>query len=221
QLTSVVLDNDNNLQHEINIVQSNEITHKLIDFSIALDKFDKNLLKKFHNKVEKLKHSLCSIYNESFPSITLVVENCRHCYKEKTLPKKFSFDNNMDPGKVPEELQVLTKIEEILRGGQQRYKRNVINFSQDVEEFATRLSRYLSLLNVLIVCQQSERDLSAYNENLYCLPEDDSIVDQLQINQSTDNDSNGENEDIITHTIDWPRIDSNPINEFQTPEYIA
>ncbi|CAG8824198.1 23082_t:CDS:1, partial [Gigaspora rosea] len=47
----------------------------------------------------------CSICKECFPSITLVVGECRRCYNEKTLSKNFSFDNNMDPEKVPEKLQ--------------------------------------------------------------------------------------------------------------------
>ncbi|CAG8830479.1 21829_t:CDS:1, partial [Gigaspora margarita] len=63
------------------------------------------------------------------------------CYNEKTLSKKFLFDNNMDPGEVPEELQGLTEIEEMLiaqvfsvivvyrlREGQYGYRGNIINF---------------------------------------------------------------------------------------------
>ena len=77
---------------------------------------------------------------------------CRRCYKEGGTTKKFSKDNNMDPGYVPEELQDLTEIEEMLiaqvfmvmsvyrlRGGQLGYHGNVINFPQDVHEFTTKL----------------------------------------------------------------------------------
>ena len=59
----------------------------------------------------------------------------------------------MDPGEVPDELQDLTEIEEMLiarvfpvmsiyrlRGGQHGYRGNVINFPQDVQEFCTKLS---------------------------------------------------------------------------------
>ncbi|CAG8800639.1 2152_t:CDS:2, partial [Gigaspora rosea] len=35
---------------------------------------------------------------------------CCHCKGKKTLPKKFSSENNMDPGKIPEELQGLTEL---------------------------------------------------------------------------------------------------------------
>ena len=72
-------------------------------------------------------------------------EECHRCYTEKTLLKKFSTKNNMDPGEVFEELQNLTEIEKMLIirvflmisvyrlwGGQYEYHENVINFSQDV-----------------------------------------------------------------------------------------
>ncbi|CAG8823378.1 15573_t:CDS:1, partial [Racocetra fulgida] len=39
---------------------------------------------------------------------------CRHCHTEKTSTKKFSTENNIDPGNVPEELQGFTEIEEML-----------------------------------------------------------------------------------------------------------
>ncbi|CAG8835909.1 6852_t:CDS:1, partial [Gigaspora margarita] len=108
----------------------------------------------------KLKHSECPICNECFSSIILVVGECHRCYTKKTLPKKFSFGNNMDPEEVPEELQGLTEIEEMLIaqvfpvivvyrlcGGQHGYRGNIINFLQDVEEFTTRYPWHSSSLN--------------------------------------------------------------------------
>ncbi|EXX66669.1 hypothetical protein RirG_121570 [Rhizophagus irregularis DAOM 197198w] len=87
----------------------------------VLGEFERNLLKKFYNKRE-----------------------CRRCHKEKQ-PKKFSKDNNMDPGKVPDKLRDLTEIEKMLVaqvfpvmsvyrlcGGQHGYRGNVINFPQNV-----------------------------------------------------------------------------------------
>jgi hypothetical protein len=78
----------------------------------------------------------------------------------------------MDPGDVPEELQGLTQIEEMLiaqiflivsvycfRGGQYAYRGNVINFLQDVSEFTTRLPRHLSSLDILVVRRQSRNKL--------------------------------------------------------------
>ena len=67
---------------------------------------------------------------------------CHCCYYDKNTLKKFSVANNMDLGEVPEQLQRLTKIEEMLitqifpivsvyclRGDQYAYRDNVINFS--------------------------------------------------------------------------------------------
>src|SRR4051794_24469869 len=83
----------------------------------------------------------------------------------------------MDSGEVPEELQDLTEIEKMLiaqvffmmsvyrlRGGQHRYRRNVINFSQDVQEFATKLPQNSSLLDVLVIRHQSASNLEAYRD---------------------------------------------------------
>ncbi len=70
----------------------------------------------------------------------------------------------MDPGEVSNKFQDLIKIEKILiawifpimsvyklRKGQHRYYENVINFFQDVQEFASKLPQHLSLLDVLII----------------------------------------------------------------------
>ncbi|CAG8807059.1 28045_t:CDS:2, partial [Gigaspora margarita] len=94
--------------------------------STILKEYDKVLLRQFHNKMDKLKHSECPTCKECFPSITLVV------------------------GELPEELQELTEIEEMLIaqvfpvmvvyrlcGGQHGYRGNIINFPQDVEEYTT------------------------------------------------------------------------------------
>ena len=82
--------------------------------AIDLSEFKQDLLQKFHDKIDKFKHTLCPVCNESFLSIVLVKGEYRHCYTKKTLPKKFSAENNMDPGNVPKELQDLTEIEEML-----------------------------------------------------------------------------------------------------------
>lgn len=79
----------------------------------VLGKFEQELLKKFRNKVNKFKHSLCKTCNESFPSIIIIEGECRCCHLEKK-QKKFSKDNNMDPGEVPDELRDLTEIEKML-----------------------------------------------------------------------------------------------------------
>src|SRR3989337_1278848 len=103
------------------------------------------ILQNFRNKMNNIRYNFCPICNERIPLMILVKEMCRRCYTEKTLPKKFSAENNMDPGDVPEELKGLTEIEEMLiaqvftvmsvyqlRGGQNAYTGNVINFTQDI-----------------------------------------------------------------------------------------
>ncbi|CAB4420703.1 unnamed protein product [Rhizophagus irregularis] len=256
----------------------------------VLGEFERDLLKKFRNKVNKFKYSLCTTCNESFPSIVIIRGECRRCHKEKQ-PKKFLKDNNMDPGEVPDELRDLIEIEEMLvarvfpvmlvyrlRGGQHGYRGNVINFPQDVQEFASKLPRHPSLLDVLVIRHQSASNVEAFrdfkvrrdkvtqaliwlkhnnryyadviidHEILQSLPIDGTIDDQLQdINEDIDYDES-EN-DVITrtfipfppsanredtairntldriqnenHPIMWPQINGSPVNEFQTPGYIA
>ncbi|PKK75534.1 hypothetical protein RhiirC2_863195 [Rhizophagus irregularis] len=187
----------------------------------------------------------------------------------------------MDPGEVPDELRDLTEIEEMLvalRGGQHGYRGNVINFPQDVQEFASKLPRHPSLLDVLVIRRQSASNAEAFrdfkvrrdkvtqaliwlkqnnryyadviidHEILRSLPINGTIDDQLQdINEDVDYDEN--EDDVITrtfvplppsanredtairntldriqnenHPIMWPQINGNPVNEFQTPGYIA
>ena len=78
-----------------------------IDVGI-LGESERDLLKKFRNKVDEFKHSFCPTCNESFPSIVIVKGECRRCHKE-TGVKKFSKDNDMDPGEVLDELRDLTQ----------------------------------------------------------------------------------------------------------------
>src|SRR4051794_3861194 len=51
-----------------------------------------------------------------------------------------------------------------LRGRQHGYRGNVINFPQDVEEFATHLPRHLSSLDVLIVRRQFANNLTTFRD---------------------------------------------------------
>ncbi|RGB26573.1 hypothetical protein C1646_599356, partial [Rhizophagus diaphanus] len=85
--------------------------------------------------------------------------------------------NNMDPGEVPDELQNLTEIEEMLivrvfpmmlvyrlRGGQHEYRENVINFPQNVQELARKLSRHPSSLDVLVIHHHFASNLEAFRD---------------------------------------------------------
>ena len=112
------------------------------------------ILQKFRNKMDNIRYGSCLTCNERIPSMRLIKGMCQRCYREKSSIKKFSLENNMDPGDVPEELEGLSEIEEMLiaqvfvvmsvyrlRGGQNGYRGNIINFSQDIHEFTKRLPR--------------------------------------------------------------------------------
>jgi hypothetical protein len=64
--------------------------------------------------MKEIAYKLCPVYNEKIPSMVIVNEMCRRCYNEGNNIKKFSGMNNMDPRDIPEELQGLTKIKEML-----------------------------------------------------------------------------------------------------------
>ena len=142
-----------------------------------LNRNDRKLLEKFRKKMNKLRYVTCPVCKESCPSMILVNKKCQRCSRETKMPNKFSAENNMDPGEVPEELQGLTEIEEMLiarvftvisvyrlRDRQYGYRGNVINFPQDIQEFATRLPRHSSSLEVLIVRRHSANSISRF----YC-----------------------------------------------------
>ncbi|EXX53883.1 hypothetical protein RirG_239720 [Rhizophagus irregularis DAOM 197198w] len=226
----------------------------------VLGEFERDLLKKFRNKVNKFKHSLCTTCNENFPSIVIIRGECRRCHKEKQ-PKKFSKDNNMDPGEVPDELRDLTEIEEMLvarvfpvmsvyrlRGDVLVIRRQSASNAEAFRNFKVRRDK---VTQALIWLKQNNRyyaDVIIDHEILQFLPIDGTIDDQLQdINEDIDYDES--EDDVITrtfvplplpanredtairntldriqnenHHIMWPQINGNPVNEFQTPGYIA
>ncbi|CAG8734062.1 10885_t:CDS:1 [Rhizophagus irregularis] len=145
--------------------------------STTISEDDHKVLQKFRNKMDNIQYNTCLEYNEWIPDMTLIMGKYRHCYNDKKIPKKFFADNNMDPGEVPDELQGLTNIEEMLiaqvfmvmsvyrlRGGQNGYKGNVINFLHDVREFTRHLPRNPSSLDVLVVRRKLANDISGFRD---------------------------------------------------------
>jgi len=139
-------------QDEEGSSQRNQQQNVAVPSARNLSQTDQDLLQKFRSKVDKFKYTLCPVCNERFMSITLIKGECRRCHAEKSSTKKFSAENNMDPGEVPEELKDLSEIEEMLiarvfpvlsvyrlRGGEHGYHGNVINFPNDVGEFGSSL----------------------------------------------------------------------------------
>src|SRR5579859_7372235 len=122
--------------------------HTTSHLATVITEDEHRILQNFRNKMDNIQYNFCPICNERIPLMKLVKGVCLRCYKEKSPIKKFLAENNMDPGDVSEELKGLSEIEEMLiaqvfvvmsvyrlRGGQNGYRGNVINFPQDIHGF--------------------------------------------------------------------------------------
>ncbi len=122
-------------------------------------------INKFHNSVQYTV-SQCTVCHEAWPlkSKPRPPYVCSRCSRDKKSPKKFCCENSMIPSSIPNELQNLTQIEEMLiaralpimrvyikPGGQRGYSGHCINLPQNVTELATSLPRYPKDLAVIIV----------------------------------------------------------------------
>ncbi|KAK3911536.1 ATP-dependent DNA helicase [Frankliniella fusca] len=119
----------------------------------------RNLCAKFEDKLKSMKEEFCDICKEKY----LCYSNMKKAHRKKAVCWKYSDQNNMDPGIVPEELLGLTFVEQLLialihpvlsvfklKGCQYGYKGNVINFLQDVKGFATMLPYRIEELNSVL-----------------------------------------------------------------------
>lgn len=110
----------------------------------------------------------CSICHRLKPSSDVVVSGnvCSKCHRRPDV--LFNVSNGLDFGRVPEQLQDLTMIEEILiarvhpvvsvykiRGQQSGYSGHVMNFVQHVEQVATVLPHNLRTLNTVILLNRT------------------------------------------------------------------
>ena len=66
-------------------------------------------MNKFHQEMAKLESPVCSTCMEKFPGMNTSIRSseCLRCARDKHVPKLFSANNNMHPGVVPPQLQVL------------------------------------------------------------------------------------------------------------------
>jgi predicted nucleic-acid-binding protein len=82
----------------------------------------------------------------------------------KFITKEVFSENHIDPGDISEELKELSEIEKMLIAqvfmimsvywlweGQNWYRENIINFSQDVQKFTDQLSQHPLSLDILVV----------------------------------------------------------------------
>ena len=123
-----------------------------------------------HKFYTSLQYSVnqCAICKEALPLQRSASASssypCARCVGDKQAPKKFSVENSMVPGQVPEQLQNLTQVEEMLiarallimrayikPGGHRGYSGHCINLPQNITEIASALSRYPKDISVIVV----------------------------------------------------------------------
>jgi len=132
-------------------------------------------IKRFKNKLQEECMETCSRCNVRWFQMGLATQGddigvCKPCIKDAkslnnpTLPLLFSDANELDPGLVPEDLPILTGVEEIMiarvyvhlqvirvRGQQHRYTGHVCSFSQNTPKTWKQLPRLPEELDILVV----------------------------------------------------------------------
>ena len=173
-------DEDNESEHEAEgpEVSRNEYLHEggwqNVDNPLHELEFVQNEMHSFHLDQEHLEHRQCTMCKEAWPTrqnLASEVYICYRCKRDKKSPRKFSAENDMDPGIVPEQLRGLTQVEEMLisrvcpimrvyrkHGGQRGYKGHVLNLPQDIPSFLNRLPSRVADLPVLIVRRHGVED---------------------------------------------------------------
>lgn len=109
---------------------------------------DSSIASSFEEDMRSLSWSICPKCKEKRMVDSRISSHCSH----RSKCWQFTSSNNMDPGDVPEQLKGLTFIEEQLiarvhplisifklKGLQFGYRGHIINFEQDVNEFAKQL----------------------------------------------------------------------------------
>ena len=159
-------------------VSKNEYLHEggwqNVDNPLHEQEFVQNEMHSFHLDQERLEHRQCTTCKEAWPTrqnLTSETYTCYRCKRDKKSPKKFSAENDMDPGIVPEQLRGLTQVEEMLisrvcpimrvyrkHGGQRGYKGHVLNLPQDVQSFLNRLPSQVADLPVMVVRRHGADD---------------------------------------------------------------
>ena len=158
-----------NLTHDQSLIHSPLSTN----FQSTTSKNHKTM-ETFHKQQFKWRQTECTTCHEIWPSrhdISKKPYECLRCSRDKCNPKKFSNTNNMHPGSVPECLQNLTQVEEMLiarvspimyvykkHGGQRGYKGHVLNLSQDIQSLLDKLPQSVSNLPIIILRRTGAND---------------------------------------------------------------
>lgn len=142
----------------------------------------KQLDKAFHQKLGEEHYEFCNNCGHRFFGLKVNSNGeCSKCCSNRSNinHKKFTAENHMDPGPVPHCLQILTPLEQLLiarvhpqlyvyklSGGQLGYKGHVINFHQDVQQFASVLPHKISSLsNLIIVKSENVKGVAEFKVN--------------------------------------------------------
>jgi len=83
---------EDDVEDDVEVANVDDIAHA----AGQLSESDRKCLRKFRADMAKLEHKTCLICEERFP--TILSNECKRCKNDKKMPKKFSHQNNMDPG---------------------------------------------------------------------------------------------------------------------------
>ncbi len=94
----------------------------------------KGKMLKFHQEISTLEMPICSTCMEKFPGLKVNSESsvCLRCSRDKINPKLYSSENNMIPGPVPVELQVIKIIITQVRAAEYIY---IIKMSRHISKY--------------------------------------------------------------------------------------
>ena len=124
-------------------------------------------MRDFHKKQWQWEQRQCHVCHETWPTqvgLTNCMYICARCKRDRQIPKLLSRENDMDPDVVPECLEDLTQIEQMLiaraspimtvyrrKGGQRGYRNHVLNFPQDIQGFLNLLPPNVHDLPFLVI----------------------------------------------------------------------
>lgn len=139
-------ENQNN-KHNPGASNANQINNEYIKYNYSPNVI--KAAKNFDDSCSSLSFNSCNNCNTRFINDKIKNNSCTKCLKNSI---KFTKNNNMDPGEIPEPLKNLTYIEQMLiaqvhpvmsifriRGAQYWYSGNIINFRQNIEDYITKL----------------------------------------------------------------------------------
>ena len=161
-----------NIQSSLNQNDSNNNDNCLSLSEIEIEEY-KNYAEQFEIFQKSILFVFCIICKRRWFNLQIVNDVCKNCRKciEKSTFNRFTKQNYMDPGILPEELKGLSYVEEMLialvhpvisvyriKGGQYGYSGHVINFQQNIQQLATSLPNSIKSICSLIVIRRENAD---------------------------------------------------------------